>query len=502
MGAVSLPLRKTVETEMTRTFGAADADRLDAAAGRALDELKPAGFSVGVVTGAALAWARGYGFADIESRRRQAPELRQRIGSITKTMVGLCLMALVDEGRLSLDDCLVDHVPEVVFHGDGSAVKLRHLLTHTSGIGEVAMPEDVRALTETLWSGSADGDVLGLFPRGLTLEIPPGMKWSYANLGYALLGEVVVRTEQATIAEVARRRIFAPLGMANTDLLDQPHPDLATGYHRAPGDDEREIRARAGLETPDEPTVDGLNIRGTYLHVRGGGAAGAVQSTVPDMARYAAALLTGGGGIVRPQTFATMIAPHWTPDPRMESWGLSFSRAVRFGRFMFGHGGGVLGGWNSMLLIVPDEDLALIVHANTTFDDFPKLVSRLLAATLGAKPPAPVARAVSPDLLASAPGVYEALPGELTNFRVKGAVGRLQIKAADGALSLHARRGVWKSGVRLSPVDPADDTFFHIADDDLEPSGLKLVRGGDGAVTGLRYSLVEMVRTDAVPGWA
>jgi hypothetical protein len=142
------------------------------------------------------------------------------------------------------------------------------------------------------------------------------------------------------------------------------------------------------------------------------------------------------------------------------------------------------------------------VHANTTFDDFSKLVSRLLAATLGARSPAPVAHAVSPDLLASAPGVYEALPGELTNFRVKGAVGRLQIKAAGGALSLHARRGVWKRGKDLAPADPADDTFFHIADDDLEPSGLKLVRGGDGAVTGLRYGLVEMVRADAVPGWA
>ena len=210
---------------MTRSFGVADVDRLDSAAKRALDELRPAGFSVGVAAGGALAWSRGYGFADIESGRPQAPELRQRIGSITKTMVGLCLMALVEEGRLSLDDCVFHHVPEVVFHGDGSKVRLRHLLTHTSGIGEVAMPEDVRATTETLWSESPDSDVLGLFPRGVTLEIPPNTKWSYANLGYALLGEVVARAEQAPIAEVLRRRIFAPLEMAERRmLLDQPRP--------------------------------------------------------------------------------------------------------------------------------------------------------------------------------------------------------------------------------------------------------------------------------------
>jgi CubicO group peptidase (beta-lactamase class C family) len=488
---------------MTASFGKADTERLDAAARRALEDLRPAGFSVGVVAGGNLAWSRGYGFADIESGRLQTPELRQRIGSITKTMVGLCVMALVEEGRLRLDDRLVDHVPEVVFHGDGAAITLRHLLTHTSGIGEVAMPEDVRATTESLWSERPDDEVLGLFPHGVTLEIPPDSKWSYANLGFALLGEVVARAEQAPIAEVLRRRIFAPLGMADSDLLDQPHPDLATGYHRAPGADERVLRARAGLETPDEPTVDGLNIRGGYLYIRGAGAAGAVQSTVPDMARYAAALLAGGGGIVRPETFETMIAPHWAPDLRMESWGLSFSRAVRFGRFTFSHGGGVLGGWNSMLLVIPGVDLALIVHANTMFDDFGKLVSRLVAAALGvAAPPPPPQPAVSSDLLASAPGVYEARPGELTNFRVKGAAGRLQIKAADGGLSLHARRGVWKPGMRLVPADPTDDTWFHIADDDLEPTALRLLRGADGRVTGLRYGLVEMVRTDTIPGWA
>jgi len=260
---------------------------------------------------------------------------------------------------------------------------------------------------------------------------------------------------------------------------------------------------RAGeTPPPPEPTVDGTNIRGSYQYIRGGGAAGAVQSTVPDMARYAAALLAGGGGIVRPETFAAMLAPHWAPDPRLESWGLSFSRAVRFGRFLFAHGGGVLGGWNSMLLVIPDQDLALIVHANTMFEEFGKLVSRLLAATLDARASVLATRAVAPDLLVSAPGVYEALPGELTNFRVKGAVGRLQIKAADGALSLRSRRGVWKAGLRLSPADPADDTFFHIADDALEPTGLRLIRGGDGGVTGLRYGLVEMLRNDAVPGWA
>jgi len=487
---------------MSDRFGTEDAARVRAAAAAALEAYHVAGMSVGVVAGDELAYAEGFGFADIESGRRQAPELRQRIGSITKTMVGLCAMALVDEGRLSLDDRVVDYIPEVTFDGDGGAVRVRHLLTHTAGIGEVPVAEDVRALEKALWSEAPDNDVLGLFPRGIRLEVAPGSKWAYANFGYALLGEVIARIEKEPIATVVQRRVFAPLAMHGSDLLDRPHPDLATGYHHAPNEDARELAARMGAEPPVEETVDGHNIRGRYLYVRGGGAAGAVQSTVPDMARYAAALMDRGAGIVRPATFEAMVAPQWCPDDRLESWGYSFQRFERLGHRVFGHGGGVVGGWSSMLLIVPDARRALIVHANCAFDESPKLVSRLLAAMLGVVP-APPAGDVPADVVAAAPGVYEATPGMLTNFRIVSAMGRLQIKADGGGLTLHARRGPWKRGVRLRPAGGADDGLLIIEDDEVEPSRLVLLRDRAGGVTGLRCDrLVEMVRTEQVAPWA
>lgn len=487
-------------------FTASDAARVDAAARAALADLRPAGFSVGVVSGQDLAFAQGYGFADIESGKPQHPELRQRIGSITKTMVGLSLMALVDEGRLSLDDRIVDLVPEVTFHGDGgdgSDIRLRHMLTHVSGIGEVATPEEMKEITPSLWSDTPDTDLLGLFPNGVTLEVPPAFKWSYANLAFALLGEVVSRAEGMTIAQVLQKRIFGPLGMTSSDLHDMPHPDLTTGYHWAPGEEAREFAARDGTPIEDEPTADGKNIRGKYQHVRGGGAAGAVQSTVPDMARYAAALLRRGAGIVKPETFDRMVGPGWAPHERLTSWGLSFDRSERHGRRTFGHGGGVLGGWNSMLIVIPGEDLALIVHCNTAFDTFEQLNKRLLAALLDAPPPNLASPTdIDADVLAAAPGVYEALPGRLTNFRIMGQVGRIQLSAKDGALRLHSRRGPWKGGFTLHPADPQDPDLFHLDDDPIEPSRVALDRAPDGAVTGLRFDrLVHMVRADAVKGW-
>jgi CubicO group peptidase (beta-lactamase class C family) len=483
-------------------FTQQDAARLRDVANSALRDLKPAGFAVGVVEGPNLVFAEGFGFADIESRRPQHPDLRQRIGSITKTMVGLCVMALVDEGRLSLDDRLVDLVPEVTIDGDAEAVTLRHLLTHTAGIGEVPTAADARQANETLWSDKPDSDLLGLFPNGLTLDAAPGTKWSYANHGFALVGEIVARAEGASIAEVVRRRVFEPLGMTHSDLLDRPHPDLTTGYHHPPSPEALRLAERAGETLPVEETVDGVNIRGTYQYIRGGGAAGAVQSTIPDMARYASALLARGAGIVRPETFDRMVAPQWCPDDRLESWGLTFQRMRYFGEAFFGHGGGVLGGWNTMLIVSPARNLALLVHANTAFEGMAQLNTGLLAALTGAEP-RPLTGAPAAEVIAAAPGVYESPGGVLTNFRIIGSMGRLMIKAENGGLTLYARRGAWREGKRLYPGDPADPDFLVIDDQALQPSKLALVRDAAGAVVGLRCDrLVEMVRTEAVEPWA
>jgi CubicO group peptidase (beta-lactamase class C family) len=484
------------------TFSIADAQRVRDAAETAVRDLHAPGVAIGVVAGDDLVFAEGFGFADIEARRKQDPGLRQRIGSITKTMVGLCAMALVDEGKLDLDERLSAHIPELKFHGDGQAITIRHLLTHTSGIGEAAMPDEIREIDKTLWSDAPDKDVLGLFSRGVTIEVPPGSKWSYANLGFALLGEIVARSEGLPIGEVLRRRIFAPLDMANSDLLDVPNPDLATGYHHVPNADARELAARSGTELPKETPVDGHNIRGTYKYIRGGGAAGAVQSTIYDMARYASLLLRRGAGIVKSETFDAMTSRQWSHDPRMEGWGLSFQLLTRFGLQMFGHGGGVHGGWNSMLLVVPARNTALIVHCNASFDGFEKLVSRVLAALLDAPRPT-LSGTASAELLASAPGVYEAIPGALTNFRVMGALGRLQIKAHDGRLTLHSRRGRWKKGVPLFLAADGNNAFFLAGDDDLEPGHVILTCDDTGAVTGLLCErLVRMVKTTTTAPWA
>jgi hypothetical protein len=274
--------------------------------------------------------------------------------------------------------------------------------------------------------------------------------------------------------------------MMNTDLLDQPRPDLATGYHRAPDEDTRELMIRAGRTVPDEATVDGINIRHEFTPEWGGGAAGGVQSTIPDMARYAAALLNHGSDIVRRDTFAEMVSPQWAPHPDIQSWGWSFAVRRSFGRRSFGHGGNALG-WNSHLSVFAEEAVAVIIHTNVTFPRFGNVVQRIKQAVLDAPTITVEEKPITPDLMASVAGVYEApVPGPLTNFRVATETGRIQLSASEGGVFLHSRRGHWKHGVRI--LAGASPDSFILDTGDPEPPQLAFVRDAEGTVTGIHLS--------------
>ncbi|MDP6403359.1 MAG: serine hydrolase domain-containing protein [SAR202 cluster bacterium] len=493
-----------------KPIGESDVERIMSTVSDLVDEYHLPGISVGVVSGQDLVFAEGFGFADIESRRPQDPALRQRIGSITKTMVGLCAMALMDEGKLSLDDLVVEQLPDLTFHGPAGTLAVRHLLTHTGGIGEAPTMDDVTDPFAVLWSDTADVPPVGsAYPDGILIETAPGTKWAYANHGFALLGEIVARIEGKPIEGVLHNRVFGPLGMTDTDCLDLPHERLTTGYQRPPGHDELDVLELLGKDLPatyqampkDPKPVDGYNIRGRYVYVRPR-AAGGVQSTIFDMARYAAALLRKGEGIVRSSTFDAMTAPQYRPDDRLMSVGLTFFRQRRFGSEGFGHGGGIAGGWNTHLGVFPDEQLAVLVHMNLSDGLFSRVAGRIVQAALDAPDTALPAHGLAPAVLESAPGVFQPAPGHLTNFRTVRATGRVQITAEGGELFLRSRRGAWREGVRMLPASDADPGLFMLDTGDLEPPQVVLVRDEREEVTSIRFDrLVHLFRNDSLEPW-
>ena len=465
------------------------------------------GLGIGVVLEGELAHAETFGFADIVAHKPYTPDSRHRIGSITKTMVSLCVMALVDEERLALNSKVALLLPDIELHGYGDDLTVWHLLTHTGGIGEAPNPEDLKKPFDFLFA-KTDPDVplAELYTEGITVEAPPGTKWAYANHGFALLGEIVSRIEKTPLAEVMERRVFQPLGMSASDLADEPHPDLARGYSQAATPQDRALLDMLGVQLESDDPVDGHNLPGKFVRVWGNGGAGAVQSTITDMGRYASALLQDSRGIVLPKTFAAMTSDQWRPDKRLPGWGLGFSVRGEFSHEHFGHGGSVFGGWNSYLAVYPELDAAIIMHTNMYSDSFDRtLVPYLLEAFVGDDhDEAAIAQPVAPHILAAAPGVYElTTPGPLTNFRPQYNCGRVQIANQGGELMLYSRRGAWKGGARLVPTRLGEDDFFAIKTESGATNYMTMIVDDAGAVTGLRFQqIVDMHRNPEIAPWA
>jgi CubicO group peptidase (beta-lactamase class C family) len=225
------------------------------------------GVVVGVVVDGELAYAKGFGFADVEKKSLPDIDTVFRIGSITKSFTALATLALRDDGVLALDDPLTNFVPEaagIVYPTrDAPPITLRQLLTHTSGLPRDGIFAGPKAPSE--------GDVLKAL-SGLSLENVPGTAYVYSNFGFGLLGIAAGRAAKSSLREVIARRILVPSGMTATtwDRAAVAEGRLATGY--APG-------AQGEPSPAEDPSLGGIE------------GAGGLYSSVRDLGRYLAAQL-------------------------------------------------------------------------------------------------------------------------------------------------------------------------------------------------------------------
>jgi D-alanyl-D-alanine carboxypeptidase len=218
-------------------------------------------------------WRLASGVADRATGAPARPDDRVRVFSNTKSFVSVVLLQLVGEGPLRLDDPVDRWLPGVVRgHGnDGSAVTVRQLLNNTSGIYDPT--NDPSFGTDR--GGHTPREVVAAAMAHPPL-FPAGTAWDYSNTNYILAGMVIQAvTHRGPDVEI-RRRILAPLKLAHTSFpLDDP---TIPGRHLHGYD----LRYR---------DVTGFNPSGEWT-------AGAMISTVADLARYDRALF--GGRLLRP----------------------------------------------------------------------------------------------------------------------------------------------------------------------------------------------------------
>ncbi len=190
-----------------------------------------AGLGLVLVEGQSTVWTGGLGVADWQTKTPMSADTYIRIGSITKTLVGLAFAQMNAEGVLNLDRPLhelVDTVPLDNGWRETNPVTVAQLLEHTAGL---------RDLQKIEWDSATElplAEALALAPSSRRAHWPPGLHSSYSNSGAGVAAWVMEQVTNADFESDLQRRVFKPLGMTSATLRlnDVVQSDLAAGYDR------------------------------------------------------------------------------------------------------------------------------------------------------------------------------------------------------------------------------------------------------------------------------
>jgi CubicO group peptidase (beta-lactamase class C family) len=160
---------------------------------------------------------KAYGMANLEYGVPLTTESVSESGSLAKQFTSAAITLLAKQGKLSLDDDIRKHLPEVP--NFGRTITIRNLLTHTSGLrdqwallGLAGWPPGTQVHSIPL--------ILDLVSRQRMLNFEPGSLYLYSNTGYVLAATIVQRVSGKSLAEWSQDNLFQPLGMKNTEWRD------------------------------------------------------------------------------------------------------------------------------------------------------------------------------------------------------------------------------------------------------------------------------------------
>jgi CubicO group peptidase (beta-lactamase class C family) len=302
-----------------------------------------------VVRDGELVWETAVGTADVKARRDATADTQYRVGSITKTFTAAAIMQLRDEGKLDLEDTFDRHV-----EGAAHAPTIRRLLSHTSGLQ--------RETHDDAWLHAHFADVpelLETFDRAEQV-LPPGARFHYSNLAFALLGIVVERVAGAPYAQYVEQRLLEPLGLLRTTF--EPRQPAATGYLVQPYVDG--VWDEAPVET------------GAWI------AAGQMWGTVRDLCRWAAFLADPDEAVLKKQTVEEMRTVQSIDDHVRWTGGYGLGLMLRRDgeRVLAGHGGS-MPGFIAGVYVSPAERIGAAALTNSSTAVLGDLTLKLVAVT-------------------------------------------------------------------------------------------------------------------------
>lgn len=323
---------------------------------------------------------KGYGMAIRSAGTLNTPDTRYHIASITKPFTATAILMLQDRGKLSIDDPLTQYLPDAPVAW--RRITLRHLLAHTSGLGDynhLLAGKFGEAFTPMqLW------DLL----RTLPVSSEPGEKYQYSNAGFSLLGLVVEKVSGQTYGDFLRANIFKPLHMDATDYNPAPGAKDAVGYEM--GDDAPVAAAHRDLTNSFS--------------------AGGLVSTTHDLLKWQQGLFEGR--LISKSALA-----------EMKAQGLGLSRTILDEQTLYSHSGH-LPGYVSDAAYQPELGLSVIVLGNLD-NSSAVWISKALATIAHGYPaevvPLPKAIEVAPGVLAQYVGTYVLMPDLSLTVSVEGS---------------------------------------------------------------------------------
>jgi len=293
-----------------------------------------------VARGRDVLFSGAYGAASKRFGVANEIDTKFNLGSMNKMFTATCIMQLAEAGKLVLDGPIADYLPSGWLADDvAQRIQVKHLLTHSSGLGGYFGQEFVHASKANF----RELDDYKALIYGDTCAFEPGTQWQYSNSGFFLLGVIVQHVSGQNYFDYVREHIYAPAGMKNSDSyeMDRPVPNLAIGY------------TREGLDgSATEAWRNNL-----YMHVLKGGPAGGGFSTVEDLHRFALALK--GGKLVSKDGFEQLTRPK--PELSSPTYGYGFSLVETPTRKAAGHGGGFPGISASLNFGLTDERIVAVL---------------------------------------------------------------------------------------------------------------------------------------------
>jgi CubicO group peptidase (beta-lactamase class C family) len=321
------------------------ADALDDAIVAEMKRSHVPGVSIAVVRNGKIVKERGYGLANIEHGVKVGPQTVFQSGSVGKTFTAALVLLLEKDGKLKLDDPISRHLANTPKAWE--AISIRHLLTHTSGLGDPYAKLDLK-------KDYSEEELLAIETTIPTL-FAPGEKWAYSNMGYHLLGFICNKVGGKFYGDQLRERIFLPLGMSTRIISESDIiPHRSSGYERSNG----QLKNQQWVAPKMNTTADGS----LYLTAR--------DLALWDLALYGDKILD-----------ARMREASWTPaklnDGTTTPYGYGWQLSPLNGHRSIAHGGSWQG-FKSQINRYVDDKLTVIVLANAA-QARPSKIANLIA---------------------------------------------------------------------------------------------------------------------------